>query len=84
MVVEARVVKPCLRGERGGMRGCPGAGHVFDESLGAGVKRCEPPGPALPSDLRIEIAGVAACAERPRRVPVGLPARPAVTRRLLA
>jgi hypothetical protein len=54
------------------MRGGPRAGHVLAESLGAGVERREASGPALPSDLRIEIAGIAARAERSRPVPAVL------------
>ena len=49
MVVEARVVQPCLGCERGGMRGGPVAGHVLAEGLGADVERREASGPALPS-----------------------------------
>ena len=51
-------MEPRLRCERGGMRCSPGAGHVLAESLRASVKRREASSPPLPSDFRVEVAGV--------------------------
>jgi hypothetical protein len=73
VVVEARVVKPRLRGERRGMRRGPRFGHVFAERLRAGVERCETSGPTLPTDLCVKVARIAAGAERPCTVPAVLP-----------
>jgi hypothetical protein len=62
-------MKSCLRGIRRG----PRFGHVLAEGLGAGVKRWEASGATLPSDLCVEVAGVAASVERSRTVPAVLP-----------
>src|SRR5580704_1536542 len=73
IVVETRVVKPCLRSKGGGVRHGPCPGYVLTEDFGASVKRGEASGPALPPDLGVEIARVAPRAERSRTIPPALP-----------
>jgi hypothetical protein len=64
MVVEAGVVKPRLRSQRGRVGGGPRAGDVRAESLGAGVEPGQAPGPAPTPHLGVEVRRIAAHAER--------------------
>ena len=73
MVVKARVVKSGLRCEGGARARRPTCRSRTRRRSRRRHQRCEASGPALPSDLRVEVAGVAACAERPRTVPAVLP-----------
>jgi hypothetical protein len=68
MVVEARVVKSCLRRQGNGMGPSPSIRHVLTKGLAAGVQHGEPAGSALASDLGVEVARITFTAEGPGAV----------------